>query len=128
MNVLLDTHALLWSISNEVLLSPLARTTFLDKDNALYCSIASLWEICIKRSLGKLAMQDDWYRVMAKEMDANGIGWLAIKPEHCTAVGELPFHHRDPFDRLLVAQAQCEGMCVVSRDTHFDAYGISRVW
>ena len=126
--MLLDTHTLLWAFTGDGRLGSAAAAALLDQDNRPFLSIASLWEMTTKLSLGKLRLQHDWYPVVEREMAANGIRLLAIEPGHCLAVERLPFHHRDPFDRMLVAQAQVEDMSVLSRDPRLDAYGIVRIW
>lgn len=128
MKLLLDTHAFLWAIADDPRLSPRAREAFLDPDNLLFLSMASAWEIAIKISLGKLHIAGRWNDVVQREMSANGIAWLPIEYEHCVKVAALPFHHRDPFDRLIGAQAQSEHMAIVSRDLSFESYGVRRIW
>lgn len=85
-----------------------------------------LW--AIKYSLGKLKTSGPIMDIVTRELRANGISWLPIDLAHCRLVCELPFHHRDPFDRLLVAQSLCEGHQLISADSHLDAYGIKRIW
>jgi PIN domain nuclease of toxin-antitoxin system len=103
--VLLDTHAFLWLITDDDRLSENARQTFLNTENSLFFSAASLWEICIKKSLRKLSLKDGWFQTIQKEMEINTIQWLPIETTHCAEVTELPFHHRDPFDRMLIDSA-----------------------
>lgn len=128
MSCLLDTHALLWMLHGDPALSARAREVVLDGDNQLHWSIASLWEVAIKLSIGKLDLAPDWREIISREMRLNGIHWLAIRPEHCAQVAALPFFHRDPFDRLLIAQAQVEGMAVVTADERFSHYEVAIVW
>jgi PIN domain nuclease of toxin-antitoxin system len=128
MKMLLDTHALLWAISGDERLGPNARASFLNSENQLFFSIASLWEIGIKLSLGKLLLRERWLEIIRIEMKSNMIEWLSIEPTHCLVLSTLPFHHRDPFDRMLVAQAITESMHVASRDKRLAAYGINCVW
>jgi PIN domain nuclease of toxin-antitoxin system len=128
MNVLLDTHALLWLITDDERLSENARQIFLDKGNRLFFSAASLWEICIKKSLGKISLKSGWLQTIQAEMEANLIQWLPIDLAHCAEVAEMPFHHRDPFDRMLVAQAIVEDMQLLSRDRRLLDYAVKRVW
>ena len=122
--VLLDTHTVLWALGNVAALSPTSRTLLEDPENEPLVSVASLWEIAIKSSLGKLDAPDEF----PAEIDATGFGWLSVAREHAWAVRSLPHHHRDPFDRLLVAQALAERLPLVSNDAQLDAYGIERVW
>lgn len=93
----------------------------------LYFSSASAWELAIKLSLGKLVLAREYGWVL-EQLEENRVRRLGIEPGHCFVLVRLPFHHRDPFDRMLVAQALCEGMTVLSRDTTLDAYGVDRLW
>ena len=128
MKILLDTHALLWLITDNRQLSETAREIFLDQKNSLFFSITSLWEIRIKMSLGKLSLKNGWLKIIQNEMKANAINWVPVEIEHCTKLTKLPFHHRDPFDRMLIAQAIVEDMLLLSRDTRLSNYEITRVW
>ncbi|MGD2013099.1 MAG: type II toxin-antitoxin system VapC family toxin [Desulfobacterales bacterium] len=128
MKVLLDTHALLWSITGDDRLSKKAEKTFLDPDNNLYFSAASFWEICIKMSLGKLYLKSGWLKTIQEEMRTNAIQWLPVEMPHCVELTKLPFHHRDPFDRMLIAQAMIEDLQLLSRDDRLSAYEIERIW
>ena len=128
MNVLLDTHALLWSITGDDRLSKTAEKTFLDPENNLYFSAASFWEICIKMSLGKLSLKSGWFKIIQEEMRTNAVQWLPVEMQHCVELTELPFHHRDPFDRMLIAQAMFEDLQLLSRDHRLSAYEIERIW
>jgi PIN domain nuclease of toxin-antitoxin system len=94
----------------------------------LFFSAASLWEICIKKSLGKLSLKDGWFQTIQKEMEINTIQWLPIETTHCAEVTELPFHHRDPFDRMLIAQAIVEDMKLLSRDSRLPDYAVELIW
>ena len=128
MRPLLDTHSFLWFISGSSKLSRTARTLIEDTSNQPFLSIASLWEMAIKLSLGKLSLGEPFEVLIPEQMKANGINLLGIEIEHTALVATLPFHHRDPFDRLLVAQAVVERMPIVSADAAFDAYGVERLW
>lgn len=128
MKTLLDTHALLWLITGDPRLSRKAKEVFLDQENDLFFSAAGFWEICIKKSLGKLSLQSGWLDVIRDEMNANAIHWLAIEMAHCTELANLRFYHRDPFDRMLIAQAMVEEMQILSRDSRLSDYEITRVW
>jgi len=128
MRPLLDTHSFLWFISGSLSLSRTARTLIEDTSNQPFLSIASLWEMAIKLSLGKLSLGEPFEVLIPEQMKANGINLLGIEIEHTALVATLPFHHRDPFDRLLVAQAVVERMPIVSADAAFDAYGVERLW
>jgi PIN domain nuclease of toxin-antitoxin system len=125
--LLLDTHAFLWSIMGEKM-SQRAEAAFLDTDNELYLSAASYWEICIKQNIGRLELADDWPKAFDREMLANGIKWLPIEKQHCRGIAELPPHHRDPFDRLLIAQTRCEGMTLLTADNNIRQYDIPAIW
>ena len=128
MKILLDTHALLWLIDGDSRLSEEAKERFLDSGNALFFSAASLWEISIKLSLGKLELAQDWTRIIRGEMAANQIQWLPIEVNHCAELSRLPFLHRDPFDRILVAQSQLEKLPIVTRDPQIARYSVEVIW
>ena len=128
MRVLLDTHSFLWSITGDDRLSKTAKKTFLNPDNNLYFSAASFWEICIKLSLGKLSLKRGWFKTIQEEMRINAVQWLPVEMQHCVELTKLPFHHRDPFDRMLIAQAMAEYLQLLSRDGRLSAYEIERIW
>jgi len=128
MNVLLDTHAFLWLVTGDDRLSETARKTFLDPMNRLFFSAASLWEICIKYSLGKISLKNGWFQTIQDEMEMNAVQWLPIETAHCEEVTILPFHHRDPFDRMLIAQAITENMHLLSQDSRLSEYAVNRIW
>lgn len=128
MKTLLDTHALLWLITGDERLSETAKKSFLDQENSLFFSAASLWEICLKKSLGKLSLKSGWLKAIQDEMKVNAIQWLAVEILHCAELAKLPFHHRDPFDRMLIAQAMVEDMLLLSRDSRLSDYEITRIW
>jgi len=128
MKLLLDTHALIWFISGDKRLGVLAKEAFLNQDNKLYFSKASLWEMTIKISLGKLVLAEHWLTAIEKEMISNGIQWLEIEIDHCKTLAALPFHHRDPFDRLLISQAMSESMSIISIDNQFCQYPPEVIW
>jgi PIN domain nuclease of toxin-antitoxin system len=122
--VLVDTHALLWWLIDDAGLSQTARQALSDPANDVLVSTASVWEIAIKRALGKLSAPDD----LPDYIEAQGFGWLPVQAEHAWRVGDLPPHHRDPFDRLLVAQSLVERIPIVSADARFAAYGVDTRW
>jgi PIN domain nuclease of toxin-antitoxin system len=128
MKILLDTHAFLWFVDDNPRLSQPARVLIESEDSEPFLSVASLWEIAIKISLGKLTLNQSYEVFIPHHMALNGIGILHISIEHTAAVTTLPFHHRDPFDRLLVAQSKIENVTLISADPAFDAYGVKRVW
>jgi PIN domain nuclease of toxin-antitoxin system len=118
--LLLDTHALLWWLADESL-HPGAQDAIADPANLVAVSAASAWEISIKKALGKLAAPDD----LEQQVEAGGFVPLPISTAHGTAAGQLPHHHDDPFDRMLIAQAFAEGLTIVTRDKRFDDYGVA---
>ena len=128
MKTLLDTHVFLWLITGDGRLSKSARQAYLDPETGVYLSAASFWEIGIKTSLGKLTLKEDWLQGFEEQMKINTIQWLPIESRHCEQVSRLPFHHRDPFDRMLIAQALVEDLTLVSSDACFAAYGVPCLW
>ena len=128
MSYLLDTHSFLWFIAGSSKLSKKARLLIESTDTELYLSVASLWEMAIKISLGKLYLKEPFEDLIPAQLSLNGINLLQISVKHTAVVTKLPFHHRDPFDRLIIAQAQTEELPVISTDSAFDAYEIQRVW
>ena len=123
MTLLLDTHAFLWWLDDPKLLSKSARKAIGDGKNTVYVSAAVVWEISIKRALGKLEAPEDLEAAMA----ANRFLPLAVTIPHALAVQSLPDVHRDPFDRMLVAQAKHEGFKLVSRDPNVPLYGVAHI-
>ena len=128
MKSLLDTHSFLWFIGGDARLSAPARQTIENVSNDLFLSAASLWEVSIKVSLGKLNLGAPFGELVPEELARQRIAVLPIEMAHLNAVATLPFHHRDPFDRLIVAQALTEKMPVIGVDESFDAYGVQRIW
>ena len=129
MRLLLDTHSFLWFIGGSTSLSPTVRSLIEDASNQPFLSVASLlWEMAIKVSLGKMSLARPFEVLIPQQMGLNGINLLGIEMEHTAVVSKLPFHHRDPFDRLLIAQAMVEQMPIVSVDADFDAYNVERLW
>jgi PIN domain nuclease of toxin-antitoxin system len=125
---LLDTHALLWWLSDDPALTKTARRTIAETKNTLYVSAASAWEIATKVRLGKLPTAADLVADFSAQMEREGFHLLAVSAEHGIRGGLLPGPHKDPFDRMLIAQAHAENLPIVSNDTAFDAYGVRRVW
>jgi PIN domain nuclease of toxin-antitoxin system len=128
MRVLLDTHVFLWWIEDAPALSRKARAAIANPDNECLLSVGSCWEMAIKASLGKLRFAQTIERFIPEQLAANAIGQLAIEFRHVAKVATLPFHHRDPFDRLLAAQAIEERCSIVSADPIFRKYGVARIW
>jgi PIN domain nuclease of toxin-antitoxin system len=128
MRLLLDTHAFLWFIMGSPNLSAGARALIEDGANERFLSAASLWEMAIKVSTGKLTLSAPFDVLITDQLGLNGIETLGIEVAHTSVVSTLPFHHRDPFDRLLVAQAIIEGMPIISVDAAFDSYAVKRLW
>jgi PIN domain nuclease of toxin-antitoxin system len=125
---LLDTHTFLWFITGNERLSGRAREVLADREGAMLISVASLWEIAIKYGLGKLTLDRPFQALIPGELERQRIGTLGISPDHLSELVRLPLHHRDPFDRLIVAQALSEGVPVISVDPAFDPYGVQRIW
>lgn len=128
MNYLLDTHVLIWLVSDESKISKKAKDIYLDKANTLYFSDASLWEMSIKISLGKLKLPISLSEFIKKCVIANNVKRLPISTSHILGVETLPFHHRDPFDRLLISQANAEKLDIISSDVALDNYDCNRTW
>ena len=120
MNLLLDTHILLWWLDDHASLSVKAREAIADMDNLIVLSAAVIWEIRIKQAIGKLKMPPVFYDAIKQQ----GFEMLAITSDHAYAVGDLPQHHRDPFDRILIAQAMLEGLTLLTHDEMFKKYPI----
>jgi PIN domain nuclease of toxin-antitoxin system len=128
MRLLLDTHTFLWWINNDPLLSDPARVAIASEHKECFLSLASCWELAIKTSIGKLRLTKSVERFIPEELAANDFQLLAMDFRHVAKVESLPFHHRDPFDRLLVAQALTERMTIISADTVLSKYGVKRIW
>ncbi|MCX6048111.1 MAG: type II toxin-antitoxin system VapC family toxin [Chloroflexi bacterium] len=128
MKLLLDTHTFLWFISADSNLSLKARSYIEDMAHERLLSVASLWEMAIKVSIGKLKIPLPFTTLVADHVMGNAIHVLPIAPDHLDMLSTLPFHHNDPFDRLLIAQAKTDGLAVLSRDSLFDNYDVRRIW
>lgn len=128
MNLLLDTHSLLWVYWNDPKLSTKAAQLVTDPTNRVPISPASYWEIAIKIKTSKLVLRESFLDFVRHAILDNGFAILPIEPAHCDQSTTLPFHHKDPFDRLLVAQALTEDIPILSIDPILDAYGIQRLW
>jgi len=119
MNLLLDTHVVLWWLDDCPSLSDKARAAIADNNNLIVLSAVVIWEIRIKQALGKLEITPNFYAVIKQQ----GFEMLSVSPDHADAVGDFPMHHRDPFDRILLAQAKLENLTIVTHDAIFQKYG-----
>ncbi len=126
MRYLLDTHTLLWFLSGDRQLGDRARELVGDSSNDRFLSIVSLWEIAIKAE--KLALTKPFNQLFPEQLEFNGIGILDITVDSLTQLTDLPPHHGDPFDRLIIAQALVEELIIIGKDSAFDAYGVRREW
>ena len=128
MRLLLDTHSFLWFILNDPLLSATARDLIADPKNEIEISPASYWEIASKISIGKYSLNEPLDIFLEREIAVNQFRILNIEPRHVAPLTGLPFHHRDPFDRLIISQAIVEEIPVVTVDAAFDQYPVKRLW
>jgi PIN domain nuclease of toxin-antitoxin system len=128
MRVLLDTHAFLWWITDDPQLSSRARGIISNGENTLYLSAASGWEISVKARLGKLELPDNPAAFIFEQLSSNAIIELPVKMNHALHVYTLPSHHRDPFDRLLVSQAQHEILPIITADKQIAEYDVKVIW
>ncbi len=128
MRLLLDTHSLLWFLLGDKALSEPAKQVILDSTHVKLVSPASYWEIAIKVSLGKYTLHRPFEAFWAHGLKQSGFQVLPIEVRHAAIVATLAFHHRAPFDRLLIAQAAADNLTIVSRDKQFDSYGVPRIW
>ncbi len=121
MNLFLDTHVLLWWLDDSSNLSKAERNAIADPGNLIVVSAAVIWEMRIKQALGKLEISTDFYPVIKDQ----GFELLSITADHAYAAGGLPMHHRDPFDRMIIAQARLEKLCIITRNNIFSRYAVS---
>lgn len=128
MRVLLDTHTLIWAVDDPGRLTPAAVVALQDPANQLMVSAATVWEVAIKTGTGKLSLSGPYRQWMTKALTDLGAALVPVDVEYADRQAGLPFHHRDPFDRLLVAQALVENVPLVSGDAQFDPYGVTRIW
>ena len=128
MRLMLDTHTFLWFVLDDPQLSASAKTLIEDPVSDVLISPASFWEIAIKVRLGKLDLRSSYDDFMHRGIVGNDFAILPIEPKHTSLLTTLPLHHKDPFDRLLVAQASIENITIVSADDALDAYGVQRAW
>ncbi len=123
MNLLLDTHVLIWAFTDDAQLSRQARSAIVDGHNLVFASAVSAWEIVIKKALGKLKAPDNYL----EEVKRHRFEPLDVTTEHALQVGTLPQLHQDPFDRLLIAQAQCEGLTIITHDKNIRRYDVASI-
>ena len=128
MKILLDTNTLLWFIAGSPNLSAIARTLIEDAASEKYVSIAALWETAIKISIGKMSLAAPFDILFPHQLQISGFVILPNKINHASAITTLPFHHRDPFDRIMIAQTIEENMNIISIDTVLDDYSVTRLW
>lgn len=128
MKVLIDTHVFIWWTSDSQNLSPRVYSLITDLNTKVILSLVSIWEMQIKLSLGKLELKMPLPELVDDEIKRNQIELLPIDLAHIYALGDMPNHHRDPFDRLLIAQAKSEELVIVSIDEKFDGYEVERLW
>ncbi|MDJ0734427.1 MAG: type II toxin-antitoxin system VapC family toxin [Nostocaceae cyanobacterium] len=128
MNLLLDTHVFIWSRGNPERLSDNVRELLIDTNNSWILSLASIWEMQIKIQLGKLNLNLSLPSLIKNQQRVNALQLLVIELNHIWGLTNLPNHHRDPFDRILIAQAIVEELLILSIDSVFDAYPIQRLW
>ncbi|PNW51295.1 UNVERIFIED_CONTAM: twitching motility protein PilT [Euhalothece sp. KZN 001] len=128
MRLLLDTHTFIWFVTDSPQISITAKTLIEDEYNQKLLSIGSIWEMAIKHSLGKLSFKLPFMSFITSQMQQNSMELLNIQVEYLNVVASLPLHHRDPFDRLIIAQAMVEQIPVVGRDKAFDSYSVQRLW
>ena len=127
MKLLLDTHTFIWFINGDGRLSTKAKKEILKSSNSKFISMASIWEMAIKTSLGKLRINYPFKEVF-NQIEENGFETLSIISDHTLLVSQLEFHHRDPFDRLIIAQAIFENMKIISKDESFHKYQVKMIW
>ena len=128
MRLLLDTHTFIWYVTDNPRLSANVKLLIEDENNEKLVSIASIWEMAIKHSIGRLNFSLPFMEFVRQQLSVSNIGLLEINLNHIEVVASLPLHHRDPFDRLIIAQSMAEHIPVLSVDAIFDAYAIARLW
>jgi len=127
MNILLDTHALIWFITEDSKLPLASKKLIEDPKNSCFVSIATYWEMSIKYSLDRLNLKDSLERIF-EIIEESGFELLPITSSHILTVSKLAFHHRDPFDRMIIGQAINEGMKIMSKDAQFESYSSETIW
>ncbi|OCQ94824.1 twitching motility protein PilT [Nostoc sp. MBR 210] len=124
----MDTHTFIWYVTDNLRLSNPVLELINDEDNKIFLSIASIWEMGIQQGIGKLTFNLPLEMLITQQISINDFSVLDIKISHVSTVSQLPLHHRDPFDRMLIAQAIVENLPILSADTIFDAYSVKRLW
>jgi PIN domain nuclease of toxin-antitoxin system len=127
-NYLIDTHTLLWILKDDSKLSKKAKRLYLDPQNEILFSMSGIWELAIKSSLGRVSLDTSLGEFVQEHIKGNDIGILHIELPHVLRVEQLPFHHRNPFDRLLISQSIENNLPIISSDKNFDLYRIQRIW
>jgi PIN domain nuclease of toxin-antitoxin system len=125
---IIDTHILLWAISDPTKLGSKSLQVIENPDNHLSFSLVSYWEICLKRSAGKIELPKNWQKIIDKFLDDNNIDWLPIERKHIDLSLHLPLIHKDPFDRMLVAQAMAEHCAIITCDSEISKYNIKTIF
>ncbi|MCD4691864.1 MAG: type II toxin-antitoxin system VapC family toxin [Calditrichales bacterium] len=128
MKYLIDTHTLLWIVTNDPKLSAKAKDLYLDSENEIFISMASIWELSIKSSLGKISLEQPLDEFVDEHVKGNDIRILKIESPHVLRIENLPFYHRDPFDRLIISQSIEDNIPIIGSDKTFDSYPIKRIW
>lgn len=128
MNLLLDTHAFYWWDQEPAKLSATAATAIADPTNVVFVSVVNVWEIVLKTEIGKMTLQDSIDQIVQLQCDLNGFRMLPIEYRHVLALRGLPYHHKDPFDRILMAQSIADGLTLVTKDPLFANYPVATLW
>jgi PIN domain nuclease of toxin-antitoxin system len=128
MNVLLDTHAFLWWVIDDAKLSKIAKEIIADPTNTIYLSVVSAWEIIIKERTGKLTLPEPPAIYIPSRLASNQLISLDVQMQHVLQIASLPDHHRDPFDRLLIAQSQIEDIPLITVDHSISQYSVNVIW
>lgn len=128
MNLLSDTHVFIWSFSNTKKLSPTVTNAFRNPSNRIFISVTTIWEMQIKIKLGKMIFKDTLENIINEQQAINNIQILPVELSHALYLENLPLHHKDPFDRLLISQAIVENMTLVTADAEFSKYQVNLLW
>ena len=128
MKYILDTHVMLWFLEDSPELSTKSRRILKNAEHELFWSVVSYWELSVKFSLGRLELDKEWPALLEREKKVNRIQDLPLYQKHCEPHLKLPWHHKDPFDRLLICQAMVENMILMTKDRHIKKYKFKTVW